>query len=126
MPIIQGVGKIAKNIIWGKGIVVKTVDPEKIDAAFNDSKTFVAEIKKKFENHYNVISGLRSDLKAYQFDLSNIVQDLKLMADSTIRDCDKTIRTLNLRKKILDGHRMAPEKDVKVWDMTIKAQISNL
>jgi hypothetical protein len=28
MPIVQGVAKIAKNIIWGKGIVVKTVDPE--------------------------------------------------------------------------------------------------
>ena len=73
MPIIQGVGKIAKNIIFGKGIVVKTVDPAKIDAAFNDSKTFVAEIKKKFTDNYNVIKQLRQDLKAYQFDLSNIV-----------------------------------------------------
>lgn len=45
-PLVQGVGKIAKNIIWGSGVAVRTVDEEKIKAAFNDSKTFVAEIKK--------------------------------------------------------------------------------
>ena len=48
------------------------------------------------------------------------------MADSTMNDCGKTIRTLNLRKKVLEGGRMGPEKDVKIWDMTIKAQINNL
>jgi len=26
-PIVQGVAKIAKNIIWGSGVAVKTVDP---------------------------------------------------------------------------------------------------
>jgi len=25
-PIVQGVGKIAKNLIWGSGVAVKTVD----------------------------------------------------------------------------------------------------
>ena len=82
---------------------MKTVDVKKIDSAFNDSKVFVAEIKKRFPNSYEVISKLRQDLKVYQFDLSNIVGDLKLMADSTIRDVDKTSRALNLRKKILAG-----------------------
>ena len=119
-PIIQGVGKIAKNIIWGSGVAVKTVDPKKIDAAFNDSKVFVAEIKKRFSNSYTVIAKLRQDLKVYQFDLSNIVDDLKLMADSTARDVDKSTRTLRLRKKILDGHRMSPNKDQKVWGQMIK------
>jgi len=65
-------------------------------------------------------------LKVYQFDLSNIVQDLKLMADSTSRDVDKTARTLNLRAKILNKNTLTPKKDFKVWDMTIKAQTNNL
>lgn len=125
-PIVQGVAKIAKNIIWGSGVAVKTVDVKKIDAAFNDSKVFVAEIKKRFPNSYAVIAKLRQDLKVYQFDLSNIVGDLKLMADSTMRDVDKTTRTLNLRKKILVGHKMTPNKDQKVWGQMIKLQTNNL
>jgi hypothetical protein len=125
-PIVQGVGKIAKNLIWGSGVAVKTVDVKKIDAAFNDSRVFVAEIKKQFPNSYDIIAATRQKLKVYQFDLSNIVQDLKLMADSTSRDVDKTARTLNLRAKILNKNTLTPEKDFKVWDMTIKAQTNNL
>jgi hypothetical protein len=125
-PIVQGVGKIWKNIVWGSGVAVRTVDVKKIDAAFNDSKTFVAEIKKRFPKSHEVISKLRQDLKVYQYDLSNIVDDLKLMADSTIRDVDKSTRTLKLRKKILDGDRMSPEKDQKIWNQTIKGQTQNL
>lgn len=109
---------------------MKTVDVKKIDSAFNDSKVFVAEIKKRFPNSYEVISKLRQDLKVYQFDLSNIVGDLKLMADSTIRDVDKTSRALNLRKKILAGEgrggAMTPEKDVNIWKQTIKMQTNNM
>jgi lysyl-tRNA synthetase class II len=48
------------------------------------------------------------------------------MADSTMRDVDKTTRTLNLRKKILDGHKMSPTKDQKVWGQMIKLQTNNL
>lgn len=125
-PIVQGVGKIAKNIIWGKNITVRTVDPKKIDAAFNDSRVFVAEIKKRFPNSHAIIAKMRQDLKIYQFDLSNIINDLKLMADSTSRDVDKTNRTLNLRAKILTGHRMSPEKDQKIWNQTIKMQVNNM
>jgi len=65
-------------------------------------------------------------LQAYQFDLGNITDDLKLMAESTHRDCEKTERTLNLRKKILSGGKMEPEKDVRIWTMTIEAQLANL
>jgi len=54
-------------------------------------------------------------LKLYQFDLSNIVDDLKLMADSTSNDVRKTNRVLGLRKKILDKDRLSPKKDVKIW-----------
>jgi hypothetical protein len=51
-PLVQGVGKIAKNLIFGSGVTVKTVDVEKIDKAFDDSRVFVAEIKKRFPNSY--------------------------------------------------------------------------
>jgi len=125
-PLVQGVGKIAKNLIWGSGVAVKTVDVKKIDAAFNDSRVFVAEIKKRFPNSYQVISALRQKLKVYQFDLSNIVQDLSLMADSTQNDVKKTVRTLGLRKKILGKNTLTPAKDVKVWGMAIKEQTNGL
>jgi hypothetical protein len=36
-PLVQGVAGIAKNLIWGSGVTVKTVDVKAIDAAFNDS-----------------------------------------------------------------------------------------
>ena len=65
-------------------------------------------------------------MKLYQFDLTNIVDDVKLMTDSTINDVRKTQRTLGLRKKVLEGSRMTPEKDLKVWNMTIKGQVQNL
>jgi len=65
-------------------------------------------------------------MKMYQFDLSNIVDDVKLMTDSTINDVRKSQKTLNLRKKVLVGHRLSPEKDLKVWNMTIKGQVNNL
>jgi len=87
---------------------------------------FVAEIKKKFPNSHAVIAGLRQKLKLYQNDLSSIVQDLSLMADSTVNDCDKTARTLGLRHKILGKHTLTPEKDSKVWNRMITAMINNL
>lgn len=65
---------------------------------------------------------MRLDLKTYQFDLSNIIQDLSLMADSTINDVNKTNRVLGLRKKMLDMHRMTPVKDQALWNKTIKQQ----
>jgi len=96
-PLIKGVVNIAKNIIFGKNITVRTVDVKKIDKSFDDSRVFVAEIKKKFPNSFAVIAKLRQDLKVYQLDLKTIVQDVALMADSTVRDVDTTTRKLNLR-----------------------------
>jgi hypothetical protein len=132
-PLIQGVGKIASNLIFGKKITVRTVDVKKIDAAFNDSKVFVAEIKKRFANSYKVIAGLRQKLKTYQFDLSEIVQDVSLMADSTFNDAKKTIRTLNLRDKKLARNKagnptrgLTPLIDVKIWGKAIKEQTEGL
>jgi len=125
-PIIEGVAKVWKNVVWGDHVTVRTIDPKKIDAAFNDSRTFVAEIKKRFPKSYEIIAKTRQDMKMYQFDLSNIVDDLKLMTDSTIRDVDKTKRTLGLRKRLLTKKTITADKDLKVWNMTIKGQVNGL
>lgn len=47
-PIIKGVANIYKNVVWGDNVTVRTIEPEKIDAAFDDSKVFMAEIKSRF------------------------------------------------------------------------------
>jgi hypothetical protein len=36
-PIIKGVANIYKNVVWGDNVTVRTIEPEKIDSAFNDS-----------------------------------------------------------------------------------------
>lgn len=48
------------------------------------------------------------------------------MADSTIRDTEKSSRTLGLRATIAGKGRLTPEKDVKIWDKTIKGQIQDM
>jgi len=100
-PLVEGVVKVWKNVVWGDHVTVRTIDPKKIDSAFNDSKVFIAEIRKRFPKSYEVIAKTRQDMKGYQFDLSNIVDDLKLMTDSTINDVNKTERVLKLRKRVL-------------------------
>jgi len=47
---------VAENVYWGGMIVKKIVDPKRIDAAFNDSKLFVAEIFKKYPESYKTIT----------------------------------------------------------------------
>ena len=118
-PIAEGIGNIAKNVIMGENIKTKTVDVKKIEEAFNDSKRFVAEIKSKFPNSHAVIAKERQNLKVYQFALSNTVQDISLMADSTARDCEKTIKDLSLRQKIVAKGSMTGFKDSKLWKRVI-------
>lgn len=36
-PIVEGIAKVWANVVWGDNVTVKTINPEKIDAAFNDS-----------------------------------------------------------------------------------------
>jgi hypothetical protein len=72
-PMIMGAANVLKNIIWGETVARKTVDPKKIDASFNDSKKFVAEIRKRFPKSYGIVKGLRQDLKLHHFDLANII-----------------------------------------------------
>lgn len=127
-PIISGVGSLAKNIIWGGMVAKKTVDPKKIDASFDNSKTFAAEIAKRFPKSYKIVTQLRQDLKVHHFDLSNTIQDVSLLADSTKNNARRTIKKLNLRKTfILNGVYVDhPEKDYKIWNYAIKRQISDL
>jgi chromosome segregation ATPase len=73
-----------------------------------------------------MIASLRQKLKVYQFDLSEIVQDVSLMADTTDHDAEKTLKTLGLRSKILKKGTLNPTKDVKVWGRAIKEQTNGL
>merc|ERR1712178_217636 len=73
-----------------------------------------------------MIASLRQKLKVYQFDLSEIVQDVSLMADTTEHDTDKTLKTLGLRNKILGKGTLPSTKDVKVWERAIKEQTNGL
>lgn len=92
---------MAKNIIWGGMVAKKTVDPAKIDASFDNSKTFAAEIAKRFPKSYKIVTQLRQDLKVHHFDLSNTIQDVSLLADSTKNNARRTIKKLNLRKTFI-------------------------
>jgi hypothetical protein len=129
-PMIKGVGNVLKNVIWGEQVARKTVDPKKIDASFDNSKTFVAEIRKRFPKSYGIVAKLRQDLKLHHFDLANIIQDISLLADTTARDAQKTIHTLGLRNKLQKKSgktlKSFPEKDLKVWSMAIKSQVQSL
>lgn len=52
----------------------------------------------------------------YQTDLSSIVDDLKLMADSTDNDADKVISVVNVRvKKLKVKKNLTPKSDAKIW-----------
>jgi hypothetical protein len=60
-------------------------------------------------------------MKLYQFDLTNIVDDLALMTDSVSNDVRKTQKTLDLRNRIIGKGTFSPTKDKKIWETTIKA-----
>lgn len=131
MPIVDGVTALAKNLLWGQNVSVKTVDVEKIKKSFGDSKKFVAELKSSYPENYKNIAKLRQDLKVYQFDLVNIVNDLELMAQSTKNDVKKVRRNLGLRSKRLQEGRdkkraFTASFDEKLWKRTIKYSSNNL
>jgi len=48
------------------------------------------------------------------------------MAQSTARDCDKTIKDLSLRQKIVHKGTMNGFKDSKLWKRVIDKQVNNL
>jgi len=54
-PMIASVASTLKNVVWGETVARKTVDPAKIDASFDNSKVFAAEIKSRFPESYNIV-----------------------------------------------------------------------
>lgn len=65
----------------------------------------------------------------YQTDLSDIVGDLKLMADSTDNDADKVIKVVNVRNRKLDPASVTPltaKTDAKIWGQAIKKMVDNM
>jgi len=127
-PMIAGVANMVKNVIWGGMVAKKTVDPKKIDAAFDNSKVFAAEIAKRFPESYKIVASLRKDLKIHHFDLSNSIQDVSLLADSTKENAQKTLRKLGLRDKLKGKGKLAskPILDIKIWQYAIRRQIEDL
>jgi uncharacterized membrane-anchored protein YhcB (DUF1043 family) len=124
----MGVANLVKNVIWGGAVARKTVDPEKIDASFDNSKTFAAEIAKRFPKSYEIVTSLRQDLKVHHFDLSNTIQDVSLLADSTSNGAAKTLKKLGLRDRLIAKGKLAskPILDVKIWQFTIRRQVEDL
>lgn len=123
-PMIKGIAGVVKNVIWGEQVTVKTVDVKAIDRSFDDSKKFVAEIKSRFPNSHARIVSLRNDLKQHHFDLSGVIQDVSLMADSTEHGASKVERNLGLRARLMQKGKINNSKeglmmDVKLWDKTI-------
>lgn len=100
-PMILAVGNMVKNVIWGGMVAKKTVDPVKLDASFNDSKVFAAEIAKRFPKSYKTVTSIRQDLKIHYIDLSNTIQDVSSLADSTKYNAGRTLKKLKLRKKFV-------------------------
>lgn len=126
--VIGGVISLVKNIFWGGEAARKAADPKKLDASFNDSKVFAAEIKKRLPKSYGVVTKLRQDLKVHHFDLSNAIHEVSLLAETTKANADRTIRKLALRKKFVSEgtYKTHPEKDVKIWTFAIRRQVEDL
>jgi hypothetical protein len=86
----------------------------------------VISAMKRFPTSYENIKNTRPDMKEYQFNLTNLIQDLSLMTDSTINGINKTQKTLNLRVTKLQKKSLSSDVDLKVWNMTIKSQVNEL
>jgi len=61
-------------------------------------------------------------LKIHHFDLAGTIKDVELLADTTDNSLGKSVRRLNLRKKYLDGDKLKPSTDAKIWKYEVKYQ----
>lgn len=126
-PALEGGAKaLGDNVKFGEKTTKDTVKPEEVSKNFADSATFAAEISTMFPTEYGVVTKLRQDLKIHHFDLSNAIKDVELLATTTKDNLRRSIRKLDLRKKYLDGDRLKPNTDAKIWKYECKSQVADL
>lgn len=69
---------------------------------------------------------MRTDTKLLNFDLANTIQDVSLLADSSVTNSSRVVRKLALRKKWIDQGKLSPEYDHKIWKYVVKRQVTSL
>jgi hypothetical protein len=121
-----GKDSLKKNVEFGDKTTKGTVKPESVTKNFADSAQFAAEIYKMYPKEYGTVTKLRQDLKVHHFDLANAIKDVELLAQTTKDNLRRSIKKLHLRKKYLDGDRLKPSTDAKIWKYEVKYQNSDL
>jgi len=121
-----GKDSLKKNVEFGDKTTKGTVKPESVTKNFADSAQFAAEIYKMYPKEYGTVTKLRQDLKVHHFDLANAIKDVELLAQTTKDNLRRSIKKLNLRKKYLDGDKLKPSTDAKIWKYEVKYQNSDL
>jgi len=79
-----------------------------------------------FKEEYGVVTKLRQDLKVHHFDLANAIKDVELLATTTKDNLRRSIKKLALRKRYLEGDRLKPSTDAKIWKYEVKYQSADL
>jgi len=121
-----GKDSLDKNVKFGDKTAKGTVKPEAVTKSFGDSAQFAAEINKMFPKEYKVVVQLRQDLKIHHFDLANSIKDVELLATTTKDNLRRSIKKLALRKRYLEGDRLKPSTDAKIWKYEVKYQSADL
>ena len=121
-----GKDSLTKNVKFGDKTTKSTVKPESVTKNFGDSAQFAAEISSMFKEEYRVVTKLRQDLKVHHFDLANAIKDVELLATTTKDNLRRSIKKLALRKRYLEGDRLKPSTDAKIWKYEVKYQSADL
>jgi hypothetical protein len=114
------------NVNFGKKTTDTAVKPENVSKSFADSANFAAEIAKWYPKEYNEVTKLRQDLKIHHFDLANAIKDTELLAVTTQGNLNRSIRKLNLRKRYVEGDKLKPTTDAKIWKYEVRYQEDDL
>lgn len=65
-------------------------------------------------------------MKIHHFDLSNTINDVELLAETTKLNLRRSVRKLGLRDKLKKKGSLSPTYDLKIWKYEIKSQIADL
>jgi len=65
-------------------------------------------------------------LKVHHFDLSNIIQDVSLLADSSSLDANRALRKLSIRAKFQKAGKLNPMKDLRIYLHFTRGQVESL